>query len=175
MYISIGRRDAPPANFAIGSVSSERSEDGAPLVVAVVHNTGGRTLDISGHLTLSNGPGGLNAGPFPVTLEAALSPGDSQSATARLDNRLPRGPWLAEIRLRTGFVERTATATITFPAHVVAAKPPTATAAESRRVIVGVILVLLALLAVAAAALLHSRRAPRGRGGGVGPAAPVCD
>ena len=46
------------------------------------HNRGGRGLDIRGTLTLSKGPGGLRAGPFPVELRGALAPGNSQPAGA---------------------------------------------------------------------------------------------
>jgi hypothetical protein len=157
-----------PANFAIASLNAARSETGAPLVLAVVHNTGRRTLDISGNLTLTKGPGGLRAGPFPVRL-STLAPGGSRSATVQLDKRLPRGPWRADLRLRGGPVERAAAATITFPAQVVAPKPP---AAEPRSPIVTFIL--LALVAVATAAVRLSRRVPWGRGGG-GPAARAPD
>jgi prepilin-type processing-associated H-X9-DG protein len=171
MYVSIGTGGALPANFAIGSLNAERAKTGAPLVLAVVHNTGRRTLDISGNLTLTNGPGGLRAGPFPVRL-SALAPDASESATVQLDQRLPRGPWRAELRLKSGFVERASAATITFPAQVVAPTPP---AAETRSPIVTAIFLVLALLAVAAVAVLLSRQVPRGRGGGIGPAASVRD
>jgi hypothetical protein len=171
MYVSTGTGGALPANFAIASLNAERSETGAPLVLAVVHNTGRRTLDIRGNLTLTKGPGGLRAGPFPVRL-SALVPNASASAIVQLDKRLPRGPWRAELRLRGGSVERAAAATIIFPAQVVAPKPP---AAEPRSPIVTATIIVLALLAVAAVAVLLSRRAPRGRGGGIGPAAPARD
>jgi hypothetical protein len=173
MYISVGPGGGQPSNFAIGSLSAERSETGAPLVVAVVHNTGGQTLDIAGDLILSDGPGGLRAGPFAVELESALTPSSSESATVRLDTRLPRGPWRAEIRLRSGLVQRTAERTITFPVIVGAAKPaPADGGAETGPMIVAGVFGILALLALALAVWLI-RRAPRGRGGGVGPAVPI--
>lgn len=155
IYLSVGPGGAPPSRFAIGSVTAERSETGQPLVIAIVHNSGRRALEISGNLTLSKGPGGLRAGPFPVTLESALEPGDSESVIVRLDKRLPRGPWQAHIRLRSGFVQRTAVATITFPAHAGPAQPPSA-----RAVPVGPILgvAVLTCLAVVASALFRSRR-----------------
>ena len=168
MYLSIGPGGAPPSNFAISSLTAERSQAGEPLVLAIVHNTGRRTLDIRGNLTLAKGPGGLRAGPFPVNLESALAPGDSESVTLRLDKRLPRGPWQAHIGLRSGFVQRTAVATITFPALAGPAQPPPAGVAESRLLIVVLVVVLLVLLAIAALALLLPR-VPRGRGG-IGPA-----
>ncbi len=80
MYFSIGPGGAPPASFAIGALTAQRSATGEPLVVATIHNSGKRTLDIGGSLTLSAGPGGLRAGPFPV--EAGNGP-----RTGQLGNR----------------------------------------------------------------------------------------
>jgi hypothetical protein len=115
MYVSIGPGGAPPSNFVIGSLTAKRTALGQPLVVARIHNRGKRTLAISGSLTLSAGPGGVRAGPFPVKLLAPLAPGDSKPVTVRLDKRLPRGPWRAQMRLRSRLIQRVAVATITFP------------------------------------------------------------
>lgn len=155
MYVAIGPGGAALSNFAIGALTAERSATGDPLVVAAIHNSGGRTLDISGNLTLSKGPGGLRAGPFPVTLGAALGPGGSESASVRLDKRLPRGPWRAELRLTSGLIQREAAATISFPRPVGVAKPPV----SSPLIRIG--LILLGLLAIAAVVLLLSRRITR--------------
>jgi hypothetical protein len=158
MYLSIGPGGAPSSNFVIGSLTAERSVAGEPLVVAKIHNSGQRTLDISGNLTLSKGPGGLRAGPFQVKLARALAPNDSASVTVRLDKRLPRGPWRAQMKLRSGLLQRVAVATITFPRHAGAANPPTARvdAAGSRYLIR--VVILLVLLAVAVFALPLARR-----------------
>lgn len=117
MYLSVGPGGAPPSNFVIRSLTARRSASGQPLVVARIHNSGRRTIAISGNLTLSNGPGGVRAGPFPVKLVMPLTPGASRSVTVRLDKRLPRGPWRAEMRLRGRLLQRVAVATITFPRH----------------------------------------------------------
>jgi hypothetical protein len=117
MYLSVGPGGAPPSNFVIRSLTARRSASGQPLVVARIHNSGRRTIAISGNLTLSNGPGGVRAGPFPVKLIVPLTPGSSRSVTVRLDKRLPRGPWRAEMRLRGRLLLRVAVATITFPRH----------------------------------------------------------
>jgi hypothetical protein len=117
MYVSVGPGGAPPSNFVIRSLTAQRSASGQPLVVARIHNSGRRTIAISGNLTLSNGPGGVRAGPFPVKLVVPLTPGASRSVTVRLDKRLPRGPWRAEMRLRGRLLQRVAVATITFPRH----------------------------------------------------------
>jgi hypothetical protein len=117
MYVSIGRGGLPPARFQIGLLSGQRAVSGQPLVLVRIHNNGQQTLAISGELTLSNGPGGLRAGPFPVTLGASLAPGDSGLLTATLNKILPRGPWRAEIRLTSGLLQQTAEAMIRFPAE----------------------------------------------------------
>ena len=165
MYLSVGPGGGAASNFAVGALTAKRSA-GDRVVVARVRNNGGRTLDITGKLTLSKGPGGLSAGPFPVKLGMALAPGHSEGATVRLDKRLPRGPWRAQMRLSSGLLQRVAVATITFPRLAAIAKPPLAKpvpAGSKHRVLVWA-LALLALLAVAAAAVLFLR-APRGRGG----------
>jgi len=86
-----------------------------------VHNTGGRALDMNGTLKLSAGPGGLSAGPFNATLGTTLAIRDTEPVTITLDKQLPAGPWKANITLHSGLLDRTATATITFPAKGAAA------------------------------------------------------
>jgi hypothetical protein len=121
MYVPIGPGGALPGNFTIGPLIPQRSATGYPLVVATVRNSGRRTLDIRGTLTLSEGPGGLRAGPFPVKLGAPLAPNASEAAVVRLDKRLPRGPWRVTIHLTSGALARTSAATLTFPAAAGAA------------------------------------------------------
>lgn len=157
MYVSVGRGGAPPPRFAIGRLIAKRSATGRPLVVAKIRNSGGRTLDISGSLTLSKGPGGLRAGPFPVKLGTNLAPGHSEPATVRLDKRLPRGPWRASMRLRSGLIQRVAVARITFPRQAAAAKPPAAKVASARSDNL-ILLVIILVVLIAALALLHFRR-----------------
>ncbi len=115
LYLSVGQGGTPPSNFAIESLTAERSPNGRPMVLAAVHNTGGRALDLSGTLQLSNVPGRLHAGPFPATLGVTLAIGATEPVTIPLDMRLPAGPWDAHIALHSGLVERTARASITFP------------------------------------------------------------
>lgn len=115
VYLSVGPGGAPPSNFSIVSLTARRSASGQPLVVAKIHNKGRRTIGIAGSLTLSGGPGGVRAGPFPVALGVPLGPGASRSALVLLDKRLPRGPWRARMQLRARSIQRVAVATITFP------------------------------------------------------------
>jgi hypothetical protein len=115
LYLSIGPGGAPASKFTIDSLTGKRSPDGQPVVVASVHNTGGRALDMSGTLQLSAGPGGLSAGPFPANLGTTLAIGATEPITIMLDKQIPNGPWHALVTLRSGLLERSARATINFP------------------------------------------------------------
>lgn len=157
MYLSIGPRGAAHASFVIGSLTGRRSGSGEPLVVADVRNTGKRTLSIGGMLTLSDGPGGLRAGPFPVKLAAPVAPGMSESAAVALDGSLPRGPWRAEVELNSGFIQRSAVATITFPA--VAPIPPSGSGGR-----IVFVFLLLALFVAVVLVVLIVRELQRRRG-----------
>jgi hypothetical protein len=126
LYISVGPGGAPAANFTIEFLTPGRSAQRRPTLVAAVHNTGGRALDLSGSLNLSAGPAGLSAGPFPVELGLTLGIGDTEPVTITLDRRLPAGPWRARVDLRSGLLERIGTATITFPTTGSSPAVPTA-------------------------------------------------
>jgi hypothetical protein len=116
IYLSVGAGGAPAADFTVDSLTAQRSDQGRPMIVATVHNTGGRALDVNGDLKLSDGPGGLSAGPFPATLGSTLAIGARGSVTILLDDQVPAGPWDAQLILKSGLLERTAHAVITFPA-----------------------------------------------------------
>jgi hypothetical protein len=126
MYLSVGDGGEPASDFTIDSLQASRSADDTPVVLARVHNTGGRALDISGSLNLDNGPGGLRAGPFEAKLGTTLGIGQSEPVTVPLDKQVPDGPWDAKITLRSGLIERSAQATISFPAHGPRSAPPVA-------------------------------------------------
>ncbi|MDX6644338.1 MAG: hypothetical protein QOK40_65 [Miltoncostaeaceae bacterium] len=165
IYLSIGPGGAPASNFTIGSLRATRSSTGQPLVVADVHNTGGRALDIAGNLTLSAGPGALSAGPFPAQLVTTLAPGDAGPVTVRLDEQLPDGPWRARIALRSGLLERTAVARIRFP-HQSAPQPaPTRAVNQQSQFNALTVVIIAGLILLAAGALvlqLRRRRASHG-------------
>ncbi|MEU0885862.1 hypothetical protein ABZ345_45425 [Lentzea sp. NPDC005914] len=116
VYLDIGPGGEPPASFDISSLTPSRDGDRRPEVLTTVHNTGGRALDMAGELSLSDGPGGVTAGPFPVSTAVTVLPGHTAGVRTVLDQRLPDGPWKARLTLRSGFLERVVTATITFPA-----------------------------------------------------------
>ena len=114
-YLSIGPGGPPAADFTIDSLTASRSPEDVPLVLARVHNTGGRALDMAGELELFDGPGGLRAGPFPARLGSSLAIGADGHVAILLDEQIPAGPWQAAITLRSGLIERSAQATLTFP------------------------------------------------------------
>jgi hypothetical protein len=127
-----------------------------------VHNIGGRAVDLSGTLMLDRGPGGLRAGPYPVSLGTTLGVGQTAPVTVPLDPQLPAGPWHAVLKLSSGTVTRAAEGTIVFPtmagtsAPAVPAKPLSIT--KRRSVVVPVAGGLLGLLALAFLLLLLLRR-----------------
>jgi hypothetical protein len=160
VYLSIGPGGPPPASFTITSLSSARLPDGRPVTTAQIHNTGGRALDLTGELTLTHGPGGLSAGPFPARLGSTLAPGQSEPVTVTLDKQLPAGQWTALIHLKSGITDRTTQAVITIPRHAGETSPATMPSLSSRGYLVGVPLFTAAL---AFALYLHRRRRSRHR------------
>jgi hypothetical protein len=124
LYLSIGSGGPPAADFEITSLAAGKSLDGIRTVVANVTNTGGRALDISGELHLRSTSGDLRAGPYLADLGATLAIGVTEPVTIAITTELPVGPWDAEITLRSGLVERSATAELTFPAAGVSRSVP---------------------------------------------------
>lgn len=114
VYLSTGPGNGPPTAFRINSITASTNSDGSREVTAQVINTGGRVLDITGALTLTNGPGGISAGPFPITRGTTIAPGTSADIAVALDPLLPDGPWKASLDVTSGLVTVTATAELTF-------------------------------------------------------------
>ncbi|MFJ6078646.1 hypothetical protein ACIQC0_10140 [Pseudarthrobacter sp. NPDC092419] len=115
VYLSVGPGNGKPADFAIGSLTAVRGVDGKPRLSALVTNTGGRALDLQGSLTLADGPGALSAGPFDTKKASTLATGERREVVFELPAEIPNGPWTAEVRLKSGLLERVASARITFP------------------------------------------------------------
>jgi hypothetical protein len=160
MYISVGPGNPPAADFEISSFRASRLADGSPVVAATVVNTGGRALDISGSLTLTDGPGGLTAGPFDATLGVTLAIGSTEEVRVVLDPRVPDGPWTAEISLRSGLTERDGVAVIVFP--TIGSSAPvtieTESSGDTLRLVAVAAVVVAFLLSVAALAMVLTRR-----------------
>ena len=172
IYLSVGPGGAPAADFTIESLTAERSAEGQPIVLATVRNVGGRALDMSGTLKLLAGPGGLSAGPFPARLGTTLPIGGTEAVTIALDDAVPAGPWDARITLRSGLLERSARATITFPASGASPSVRTAPLHPKMPYLVAGGLVLLLLTAIATPLVVRSRRRPRPDDHHVGTATP---
>ncbi|MGH9128924.1 MAG: peptidase [Acidimicrobiales bacterium] len=162
IYLSVGPGGGPPTSFAITALQGRRGANGAPQLAATVHNTGGRAVDLSGSLTLSDGPGGLAAGPFAADLGTTLAPGQSEPVLVPLSPAIPDGPWDAHITLRSGTTQESATARITFPgaagSAAAAVKTGSGSAASSSVDIVIPIAAVLVVLAGALSFLLLRRR-----------------
>ena len=164
VYLSVGNGAAPPIDFTINSLTAARNSSGSPYVTALVHNLGGRALDLSGSLSLRAGPGGTSAGPFPAKLGTTLGIGQTEPVTIVLDRNIPNGPWAAAVTLTSDQITREATATITFPSAAgKSAVPVTVIAVRHRRdsdflLAAGIAIVALAALAFLLALAWRRRR-----------------
>lgn len=114
-YLYVRGEQPPVEDFEIDTLTGGRDEDGVPFVLVGVTNTGDRAVDVTGELDLTDGPGSLTAGPFPVAVPRTVGPGARGEVRVALDPGLPAGPWLARADLRSGRLERSAEARITFP------------------------------------------------------------
>ncbi|HET7015801.1 MAG TPA: hypothetical protein VFI65_17910 [Streptosporangiaceae bacterium] len=114
IYLAIGRGGVPATRFSISAITGHKSPKGKPYLTALVHNTGGRAVDVSGTVRLTHGPGGTSAGPFSLRQVVTLAPGQSQPVTFVPPRSLPAGPWLASVRLVSGMTVERASATISF-------------------------------------------------------------
>ena len=157
IYLSVGAGGAPASSFVIRTLAGARGGDGAPVVEALVANTGGRALDLSGELNLTQGPGGSSAGPYAATLGTTLATGASSVVLIHLPKALPDGPWLATLNLRSGLITGSGQATISF---VNGSQPVDAQSNMLLQVLLGLAIVAVVVLA---GALFRSLRARRRR------------
>lgn len=113
IYLAVGH-GFPPTKFVIISLTGHRSARGQPFLVAKVHNTGQRAVDISGELRLTDGPSGIKAGPFQEQQVVTLAPGQYGNLIFVPSKLLPDGPWHAAVLLVSGLNTSTAQYTIQF-------------------------------------------------------------
>ena len=123
IYLSVGPGGEPASSFVIQSLVARRDQQGHPVVAAQVRNTGGRALDLSGHASLSGGPGRLSAGPFDAKNET-LPIGQSGEVLITLDPAIPSGSWKVQVTLHSGLIENTAEAVLVVPAASDPAQAP---------------------------------------------------
>jgi hypothetical protein len=152
MYVSVETGPPPPAAFSIGPLTPAAAGAGgaSPALVALVRNTGGLAVDITGELTLAQG--GRRLGPFPVA-GATIGIGQSSPVTASVGT-VPAGTWQAHLALQSGLVRRASERAISFPLE---AGPGRASGGSDLRY--GLSGVLLAVAAVLLAYALARRRA----------------
>jgi hypothetical protein len=124
VYLDVATGGAPKSDFTVDSLQAVREADGTPAVLAKVHNTGARALDMRGSLQLTHGPGGLSAGPFAAQLGTTLAPGDTAPVVVPLDKAIRGGPWHAVVDMTSGLLERKASGDITFPDKASSVSPP---------------------------------------------------
>lgn len=131
VYLSVGPGGEPATDFTIDALSGARGPGGALQVLADVTNTGGRAVDLSGTLSLEDGPHALSAGPYPAELGTTLAPGDTGRVVVDLTADLPPGPWHTVLTLSSGTEQRSGAAELTFPSQGVGA-PVAVTSSGSR-------------------------------------------
>jgi hypothetical protein len=116
-FLSVRDGAAPETDFAIESFTGRREPDGRPVVEAMVRNVGPRSVDLTGRLELSDGPGGLSAQPYPTGPIFTVDPGERQAVLVPLDPALPAGEWDARMTLQSGPTERTGEARLELPSR----------------------------------------------------------
>jgi hypothetical protein len=165
VYLDVGPGGAPKSDFAVDSLQASRTAGGLGEVTAHVHNTGKRALDITGSLTLRDGPGGQTAGPYPARLGTTLAAGQIEPVVVPIDAAITGGPWTARLTLSSGLIERRVQAGLTFPSQPGTSAPPVDVerlpAASENEIRPGraLAVVLLALVALAGMAAVRRRRA----------------
>ncbi|WP_205779995.1 hypothetical protein [Micromonospora ureilytica] len=161
MYLDIGPGGEPISDFSIGELRPARSPEGEPSLTAQVTNTGGRAIDLTGTVTLTEGPADSRAGPFAVGQGVTLPPGGSGQVVARLPAELPNGPWKVEVNLESGLVKRSVTAQIQFPDPGQVGKRGSVISRLASVWTVGATVAGLLLIAGLAVLARRSRRTPR--------------
>ena len=169
VYLDAGPGGDPVTDFAVDSLQAQRRADGTTAVLAVVHNTGRRAVDLHGSLQLADGPGGLNAGPFAAQLGTTLKPGDSAPVTFVLDKAITGGPWHAVVDLVSGQLDRKATGELSFALQPGALSAPVAAQPllpyQDRNVLIpiaaGLVVLLLILLVLLARGVITVSRRDR--------------
>lgn len=116
VYLSVGEGNGPPSDFTITDLTPQRDADGNAALVANINNSGGRAVDLSGTLDLTNGPGGLTANTVSAQT-TTIAPGEGGKVLFALPDSasLPAGPWQAAVNLESGFNKHDSSAEITFP------------------------------------------------------------
>jgi hypothetical protein len=158
MYLYVGGSN-PATSFTVNTLTGQRSSAGHPLVRAMVHNTGGRAVDFSGTLKLSEVTGGLTGGPYQAQLGATLAPGQSEPVWFVLTGQVGNGPWNAMVTLRSGLNQESFRGPVTFaPGTRPAASPQRVGSGISVGKVLAIAALVLLLAALAALIIMAYRR-----------------
>ena len=114
MYVYVGGTN-PATSFTVNTLTGQRDSAGHAVVRALVHNTGGLAVDLTGTLIMSSVTGALTAGPYPAQLGTTLAPGQSEPVWFTLTSQMIDGPWNATVTLHSGLSQQAFRAKITFP------------------------------------------------------------
>ena len=164
VYLSVGGNNPPQAQFTVAMMTAARDNARHAVVQAQVHNTGGRALDLTGSLTMSQVSGNLNAGPYPVQLGTTLAPGQKEPVKVIIPDKVEDGPWDVSLTLKSGLLEERHKARITFPSSPGAAQAAPARRIESNALgsaLLPLVAALTLLLAVALGVVVSTRRRER--------------
>lgn len=162
LYVAVSGNNPPATSFSVDTFTAERDSGGRPVVLAQIHNTGGRAIDLSGTLSLVKVSGSVAVGPYPVTLGTTLAPGQSEPVKVLIPDELVNGPWKATISLVSGLTHVSAHAQITFPKSGAAKAVPVQTGSGPWFLAAGIALA--ALLAGALVLAIAWRRRIRREG-----------
>jgi hypothetical protein len=114
MYVHVGGTN-PVTSFTVNTLTGQRNSGGHAVVRALVHNTGGLAVDLTGTLIMSSVTGALTAGPYPAQLGTTLASGQSEPVWFTLTSQMTNGPWNATVTLHSGLNQQAFQAKITFP------------------------------------------------------------
>jgi hypothetical protein len=114
MYVYVGGTN-PATSFTVNTLTGQRNPGGHAVVRALVHNTGGLAVDLTGTLAMTSVTGALTAGPYPAQLGTTLAPGQSEPVWFTLTSQMTDGPWNATVTLHSGLSQQAFRAKITFP------------------------------------------------------------
>jgi hypothetical protein len=131
IYLSVGPGGAPRTAFRIESMTAGRNGRNHPTVTVKVENTGGRAVDLSGRLELTDRASLLSAGPFSARTVETLAPGQGGDISFVLNRSLTNGPWQARVTLVSGLTSDSTTSRIMFPTDRAANANGSSTAVKS--------------------------------------------
>ncbi len=110
-YVTVGAGAGQSADFQIRSLAGERDVNGRAVVVATVHNSGTRAVDLESELTLSKA--GTVIGPVPAD-RVVVAAGADTVVRFVIPGTVSDGSWQAHVTSRAGAVVRELTSTVTW-------------------------------------------------------------